>query len=579
MWSRLKRQIRQWQEILMIAPIVAGLVVVTSFTGIFQLLELSTLDQFFRWRSPETPDPRIVIVTIDDADIVQLQQWPISDRILANLIQILKSYQPRVIGLNIYRDFPIEPGHQDLIGVWQTTPNLIGIKKVVGNAIAPPPILQASDQVGFVDLVLDEDGKVRRDLLAVYLQKDIPSLSLGAKLAFIYLKAEGITPEEIGNAKDQFVLGKTFLTPLAENAGGYVHIDNNGYQILFNFRGTQKSFQTISITRVLAKQIPPDLLRDRVILIGVTAESISKSFLTPYSSNPFYSSELTPGVIIQANSVSQLLSAALDGRPLLRVFPDLIEWLWVLAWSFIGATTCNGLLQLDLSRPRILQKWLIVSLLGGLVGFSLIGGSYIAFLLGWWLPVIAPLAAMVSSAIAVTVYKWKRLAIVDNLTQIPNRRYFDEAIKREWEVSQAGKRDISIILGDIDYFKEYNDTYGHQAGDECLQKVAQTISQSIRRTDLVARYGGEEFIVILPNTPLEQAIAVAERMVNQVKLLQIPHVRSRTSHYVTLSCGIASTVAHPNAFSTELIHRADTALYQAKIEGRDRAVAYLVSRA
>jgi diguanylate cyclase (GGDEF)-like protein len=167
----------------------------------------------------------------------------------------------------------------------------------------------------------------------------------------------------------------------------------------------------------------------------------------------------------------------------------------------------------------------------------------------------------------------QRLASSDGLTQIANRRRFDEYLDQEWQRMAREGAPLSLILCDIDFFKTYNDTYGHQAGDNCLQQVAQAISFAVKRpADLVARYGGEEFAVILPHTDAQGAAQIAEKIRSQVQVLQIAHAGSQVSQYITLSLGVASTVLFHESSPAVLIAAADKSLYQAKAEGRDRVV-------
>lgn len=164
-----------------------------------------------------------------------------------------------------------------------------------------------------------------------------------------------------------------------------------------------------------------------------------------------------------------------------------------------------------------------------------------------------------------------RLASSDGLTQLANRRRFDEYLIQQFWVAAREKEPLSLILADIDFFKPYNDTYGHQAGDECLRMVAKAIRRSAKRpADLVARYGGEEFAIILPHTNLKGALRVAKEIQLRVKDLQIPHIASEVSEYVTLSVGLTSFVPTHDLSPAELIAATDRALYQAKKTGRDR---------
>ncbi|MEG4010603.1 MULTISPECIES: GGDEF domain-containing protein [unclassified Microcoleus] len=172
-----------------------------------------------------------------------------------------------------------------------------------------------------------------------------------------------------------------------------------------------------------------------------------------------------------------------------------------------------------------------------------------------------------------------RLANSDGLTQVANRRCFNEYLEEKWQNLGEEAAEISLILCDIDFFKTYNDTYGHQAGDACLQQVAKTIVEAVKfsagevlRETLVARYGGEEFAVILPRTSSEIAVWIAEQIRVRVKKLEIKNIKSPNSGYVTLSLGVSSTVPQLEISKKDLIESADRSLYEAKGRGRDRVM-------
>ncbi|MEG5051002.1 MULTISPECIES: diguanylate cyclase domain-containing protein [unclassified Microcoleus] len=163
------------------------------------------------------------------------------------------------------------------------------------------------------------------------------------------------------------------------------------------------------------------------------------------------------------------------------------------------------------------------------------------------------------------------IATTDGLTQVANRRCFDERLESEWHRLMQGKQQLSLIMLDVDYFKRYNDCYGHQAGDICLVKVASSAALAVKRSsDLLARYGGEEFAAILPNTDADGAIAVAESIRQAIRDLGIPHEQSNVSAIVTVSMGIATVIPTAETSPDELVALADRALYDAKRQGRDR---------
>ena len=167
-----------------------------------------------------------------------------------------------------------------------------------------------------------------------------------------------------------------------------------------------------------------------------------------------------------------------------------------------------------------------------------------------------------------------RMARLDSLTQLPNRRSFDETLEQEWQRLAREEKDLSLILCDIDCFKQYNDTYGHQAGDDCLQKVAKALQDCARRAgDMACRYGGEEFIFLLPNTHLDGATRFADRVRQTVESLALPHTTSQAAPVVTLSLGVAARIPSADTDPEALIKAADDALYQAKEAGRNRVVA------
>lgn len=405
MLAILRQRLWQGRGIWITASGVTGIVLGLRFLGAFQLLEWAALDEFFRLRPSEPVDDRIVVVTIGEAEISQ-QNWPITDAVMAKFLTKLKRQQPRVIGLDLYRNLPVQPGHADLTQVFESTPNLIGIRKVTagldGSMVDPPPALAKRNQVATSDLVLDADGKVRRSLLTLKDKQGKTVVSLGAKLALDYLQPDGITLKATDTSQLQYQLGQATFVPLLPNDGGYVQVDAGGYQILSNFPDLRPGFKKISMNEVMADRIPPGLLRDKLVLIGVTAESLGDHFYTSYSSDLAGASvKTTPGVEIHAALSSQILRSALDDRPLLKVWADPLEWLWIWTWAGVGATL----------------GWALKSLWGTglgtvLSGLALIGGSYLLFLGGWWIVVVPSLLALVGAAVVSKGYVlWANLRL------------------------------------------------------------------------------------------------------------------------------------------------------------------------
>jgi diguanylate cyclase (GGDEF)-like protein/PAS domain S-box-containing protein len=395
----------QGRKELMTASLIAICVLVLRYVGLLQSLELASLDQFFRLRPYEFSGERITIVAIDEDSVRQVGSWPIPDQIISQMLYKLKDHKPRAIGLDIYRDLPVQPGHEKLVNAYKSMPNLIGIELLANNQngrVLPPPVLNQLDQVGFNNVLYDPDGKVRRSLLYWHINNHAYE-SFALKLALLYLKSEGITPQKATSNPEYLRLGKAVFTRFEGNNGAYVAADARGYQILSNFpkpRSQRMSVEPygyphISLKEILADKVPEDLIRDRIILIGSTAPSLQDFLFIPYSSRLMGMSAAKPvaGVQLQAYFINELISAALQGRPLLKVWPDFIEDLWIFGWSFVGVII---IWQIKQRRRSIL-----IFLLSGL-GLSLT--VYLAFLGGWWIPIIPAWLSFCSSVIAMTFH-------------------------------------------------------------------------------------------------------------------------------------------------------------------------------
>ncbi|WP_306108898.1 diguanylate cyclase [Pseudomonas sp. ANT_J12] len=172
----------------------------------------------------------------------------------------------------------------------------------------------------------------------------------------------------------------------------------------------------------------------------------------------------------------------------------------------------------------------------------------------------------------------RSMALIDGLTGVANRRKFNEDILADWRLCFREQKPLSLILVDVDYFKRYNDQYGHQAGDGCLKSIAQALSETVRRPyDLVARYGGEEFACVLPNTVLSGAVDIAERMQKRVRSLGIEHSASDVDRVMTISLGVATLTPTGEQGFEALIEAADKQLYEAKNAGRARVCSSVMS--
>ncbi|MBD2340699.1 adenylate/guanylate cyclase domain-containing protein [Calothrix sp. FACHB-156] len=446
MWTKLRQLLWQWRSLWIITPSVTGLIILLRFFGVLQFWEWRAFDQYMRLRPQESRDDRIAIVGVDEADLHELiGQDYVPDKLLAQLILKLQARKPRVIGVDIYRDLPVEPGNADLVKVYQTYKNIIGIQQVIGAGVPPSPVLKAKEQIGANGLLIDADAKVRRGFLSISDRQGKKIWSFGMLLALRYLQTQGINPPEIDASI--YRLGKTTFPAFAANDGGYVGADARRYQILLNYRGPKQSFESVSMSDILLNRLPPDWGRDRIILIGNVGEIFEDFVFSPFNSSFPFGIERTPRVEIHANQISQILSTVLDHRPLIKTWAEPLECLWILFWSGLGATLIWQLRYTGgMSKVSLAQILAPAIAAGGLVGFS-----YSAFLVGWWIPVIPPLLALAGSAIAVTGYLARTAG---SIRKTFGRYLTDEVVANLLENPQGLKlggerRNITILTSDI----------------------------------------------------------------------------------------------------------------------------------
>ncbi len=373
--------------------------------GWLQAPELATYDQWVRLQtrqSPLPPDPRLLIVAINESDLQALQRGTPSDADVATVIRNLQKHQPRTIGLDLHRDLPQQPGHTALLQALQAD-NLVTIMKL-GNAERkfdiPPPEGVPDARLGFNDFPIDPDRVVRRNLLyaTVTAQRTEQTFSSFAlRLASQYLQTE---PQPSPNQPEVMRLGKADFPPLTASTGGYQTIDAAGYQIMLNYRSPQSPAEQITFTAALQDKLDPAQVKDKVVLIGTTAISGKDFFRTPFRGGET-SDYLMPGVVVHAQMVSQLLSVATGQMPLLRAWPDWAELLWIGGWAIVGSSF------VWLRHPLHLA----IAAATGLI--ILVGSSYLIFTgLVWgsvwgsvWLPCVTPGIALLLSITAVTAWR------------------------------------------------------------------------------------------------------------------------------------------------------------------------------
>ncbi|WP_334713892.1 sensor histidine kinase [Nostoc sp.] len=363
------------------------IVVIARLCGLLQNFELMTLDTFLRLRPLEKTDDKVVIVGVDEKDIRSVKNYPISDRELAKLIKKIQKYKPIAIGLDIVRDLPVEPGHQELVQVFQDYKNIIGIEKI----LPPDPIFAAPQlppkQIGFSDIVADKDSQYRRYLLLTPSPQNPKNpqqykYSFGLQLAKAYLSAQNINIEN-GIIDESTIRFKTTeITPFSSNSGGYVNEDDSGLKILINFRNSSKPFNILSLNDIKNDNFNPNLLQDKIVLIGIVATSVPDLVNTSAIATQQISGQIY-GVEFHAHACSQIINAVMNGRPLLKVWSDEWEYLWIIVWG------CYPIIIFWLTQS--LWKNLLAVVV---VTFALFGMGYLLILSGWWIPIGASLLTL-----------------------------------------------------------------------------------------------------------------------------------------------------------------------------------------
>jgi adenylate cyclase len=488
------------------SPLVVGLVISLGVclglgglrvTGSFETLELAVYDTSLRLRPAAPADARIVLITVTENDLRQQGTWPLPDAIIARALDILAASRPRAIGLDIYRDIPVPPGHDVLETVLRRHPNIVAVTKVgltAETSVPPPAVLRDTAQVGFSDVVVDPGGTVRRGLLFLD-QEDSTLYSLAYRLALLYLQAEHIGPRPDATHPHSLRLGRTTIRPFEANDGGYVRADAGGYQFLLDFQGGHHAFPTFSLTSLLTGTVDPAAIHDKVVLIGITAISVKDVFYTPYSRGR-QADQWLAGVALQAHSVSQLLRAALEGQAMITAPSDPQEALWLLLWSVLG--TASGL--------WIRSPWRLALLaLSGVLVLGLAG--YGALLYGWWIPVVPPVLAWGLSGPCVLLYvssqeRTQRSVLMRLFAQSVSPEVA-ETLWQQREQFMAGSRPhpqrltATVLFTDLEGFTSVSECLGEQALVGWLATYLEIMSQQVMaHGGVINKYMGDAIMAL-----------------------------------------------------------------------------------
>ena len=396
-WKSLKK-------LFLASLLMTSLVVGVRRLGFLQKWELQAYDLLMRSRPDEGPSERLLVVGIRETDFQLPEQkdrkGSLSDSALYKLLQKLEPHQPRVIGLDIFRDFPVDSEQQQLKTRLLNSNRFFAICHVgeptgESRGIAPPPEIPEK-RLGFSNVLLDDDGVLRRYILSMDVRSSSScpaTWSFGFQLALDYLKYEGITPKfQQGN----WQINDIIFPRLKELNGGYQTADTWGNQVLLDYRSYRSPNQItdiVSLEDVLADKVTPAQIKDKIIIIGVMTSTSSDHFRTPYSDNLAPAEQYTPGAIVHAQIVSQILNAVLDKRPLLSAIPLWGEILLIGFWSCVG-----GILTLRIRSLPLLFA-------GNLIAFLVIYGSYFfLFIEGVWLPLVPSKLSLLSTTGCLVIF-------------------------------------------------------------------------------------------------------------------------------------------------------------------------------
>lgn len=394
-WRKVQRFWRNNQDnlLLAIALVVFSVGILESRRqGIFEQLELQIYDRLSRQQPVMPPDDRLVLVEITEEDLRTQSKWPFPDEIYAQALANLQAGNPSVIGLDVYRDFPVEPGYEALVEQLQK-PNIIAIRNINTYEGTPAPPAVNPEQIGFNDVSLDPDGVLRRSILYALGSDGLVLPSFALNIAMIYLyEEEGIFPEASEVNPEYLQLGQTTFVPLAMDSGGYQKIDAEGYQTLFQYRDRVTIEPRLSFSDVLFGEFDKTLLKNKIVLIGSTAPSLKDSFVTPFTRGR--NGQPMNGVVGHGQVVSYILDVATGRRSQFSFWQGWQENLWILGWLSAGAV-----IGWVFRHPLIIGGGLVLGIVGTWeAGFWLLGNLV-------WIPVATPMVSFLGAMSLVIIYQ------------------------------------------------------------------------------------------------------------------------------------------------------------------------------
>ncbi len=407
---------------------IAAALLAARQSGVFEGLEQTVWDGYLRASRPERADPRILVLEITERDIQSLGRWPLPDGVIASVLRELAGAGATAIGLDIYRDLPVPPGSEALAATLRELPNVVAVRHEGAGgrrSIAGPEALRDSEKIGFNDIVLDSDDTVRRGLLFLDDGEQVFS-SFALRLALLQLEKRGVSAESDPERPSVIRLGPSAIPPLEPHAGGYVDLDAAGYQFLLDFAGAARAFESVTLGEFLDGQLDPARFRDRIVLIGLSAESTNDFFQLPFL-DPVHSGTANAGVALHGHIASQLVRLGLGESRAIGFLAEWQEVAMIVALAALGAAAGAWL------RSGVAFA---VAVVAGVLALWLCG--WLAFMGELWAPIVPSSLAWIGSAGLVTAYRSGReRAARAALMQLFARRVSPELAAEIWRRRDA----------------------------------------------------------------------------------------------------------------------------------------------
>jgi len=473
-----------------ISGIVFTIITVLMFAGKFESVELLTYDWLVRLHpKDESAVHPICIVAITEEDIRRLGNWPLTDKKLAETIHIIEESRPRVVGIDLFRDVAVPPGAQMLEATFLNHENIIGVMKFGEGGVPPPVVFQKENRFGFNDIVVDQGGTVRRGLLFLDDGQSV-FYSFALQVALCYLKSDGIYPEPAPVNPSFLRLGPTTITPFESESGCYVGADSRGYQFLLDFRKYPCRFETVSLSVLLSGEFDDAKIAGKIVLIGVSAQSVKDIFYTPLSrgSQPL---QHVAGVTLHAYIINQLLKFAKGTDSPITTLNRYQELLWVYLWSLIGAG-----IGLGLRSP-----WRLAGV-AGLLLFGLFLLVYCSLANSLWIPSVTPAFSFVITSTMVTAYtsnieKKKRTTLM----KLFSRHVSNEVAETIWQLRdqftnggrpRSQKLFVTVLFSDLKGYTPVAEKLDTQSLIDWLNTYMEAmVQQIINHGGVVDDYAGD----------------------------------------------------------------------------------------